>query len=262
MKNDGEDYPEDYDLPKMTWREAEALRLPNAVGLWAVGSCEAHGPHLPLGTDLLIAQRIMDSASNELCDRGYRPLSFPELTLGVTEYAAEFQGTLGISAATLKAIVGEVAAGAARHGLRRLALVNVHLEPAHLEALAAAARAASEGGRITVVAPNPCEPRWARTLGEEFKRGECHAGRFETSLVLDIEPEWVRKRVAAALPPVPIDLAKAMREGRRTFREAGAEKAYFGRPAEASVEEGRELFDRLVAMVVTEVLEKLPLSQC
>ncbi|HUB07941.1 MAG TPA: creatininase family protein [Myxococcales bacterium] len=244
-------------IDSLTWPEAARLAGANALGLWPLGSIEAHGPHLPLATDLFISRAVAARAGERLAARGYAPFLLPELPFGVTRYAAEFSGTLGLSPGTLKSIIGDVAAETGRHGLRRLVLVNNHLEPAQLETLAEAVLAAS-AGPVRVIAPNPCERRWARTLGDEFKRGECHAGSYETSLVI-AGGGRVDTSLAKGLAPVPIDLAKAMREGRKTFREAGADQAYFGRPAEASREEGDALLARLVEMVVAEVLEKLPL---
>jgi creatinine amidohydrolase/Fe(II)-dependent formamide hydrolase-like protein len=51
-----------------------------------------------------------------------------------------------------------------------------------------------------------------------------------------------------------------MREGKRTFGEAGAPEAYFGDPAAASVEEGNDIYARLVAMVVEEVRAAWPVA--
>jgi creatinine amidohydrolase len=250
---------DDIDLGVLTWPEARRLAEPAAIALWPVGSIEAHGPHLPLATDMLISRDVTLRAAWQLEAKGYKPLLLPELPFGVTRYAAEFPGTMGLRESTLIAIIADVAADAARHGLRRLCLVNNHLEPAQLETLAVAAAQVSASGPLKAIAPDACERRWARTLSEEFKRGACHAGRYETSLVLRAQPSLARSQVAAGLTPVPIDLAKAMRAGAQTFGQAGAPEAYFGAPAEATREEGEELLGLLTTMVVTEVLEKLPL---
>jgi creatinine amidohydrolase len=105
-----------------------------------------------------------------------------------------------------------------------------------------------------VAFPDQTEKRWARTLSEEYKRGACHAGSYETSLVLAARPELVRDSERASLPPLPIDLAKAMKAGVRTFGEAGARDAYFGDPAAATRAEGDDLYARLVEMVVTTIV--------
>jgi creatinine amidohydrolase len=102
---------------------------------------------------------------------------------------------------------------------------------------------------------SPLSKRWGRTLSDEFKRGDCHAGRYETSLVLA-----AGGRVSDAhrqLPAVGISLAQAIRGGTATFRAAGMDRAYTGAPAEATREEGDALYEKLVAMVVGEVVEGL-----
>jgi creatinine amidohydrolase len=122
---------------------------------------------------------------------------------------------------------------------------------------AAAQVSGEQGGALRVAFADKTERRFARTLTDEYKRGACHAGSYETSLVLAERPELVRD-VRRELVPVQIDLARAMQEGKRTFVEAGAPEAYFGDPAAATAEEGEWIYARLVDMVVTVVEETWP----
>ncbi|MGQ0723170.1 MAG: creatininase family protein, partial [Candidatus Eiseniibacteriota bacterium] len=85
----------------------------------------------------------------------------------------------------------------------------------------------------------------------------CHAGRFETSIVLAESPELVRES-RASLVPNPSSLSGAIRSGRRTFEEAGGPRAYFGDPAAATPEEGRERIATLGAILEEAVLDALP----
>ena len=85
----------------------------------------------------------------------------------------------------------------------------------------------------------------ALRLGEEFKSGACHAGRYETSLVLAASPFLVEADVAEGLPENPRSLSDAIREGKKTFKEAGGQEAYFGAPALATAAEGTELYDEM-----------------
>jgi len=137
-------------------------------------------------------------------------------------------------------------------------LVSSHLEPEHADALRGAVADVVAAGGAPVAFPDVLEPRWARTLSDEFKRGACHAGAYETSLVLVARPDLVRNVVRAGLAPRDINLAKAMKAGVKTFKEAGAVDAYFGDPAAGTVEEGISLYARLVEMVVTVVRETWP----
>jgi creatinine amidohydrolase len=241
-------------LAEATWidvRELVASSRGEAVVIVPVGATEAHGPHLPLGTDVVIAEGMARRAAVALEGRGYAVAIAPALVYSVTEYAGGFRGTAGIGPEAAAAYLKDVLAGLRRAGFGRICLANAHLEPAHVAVLRAAAAAESD-----VVLADPTERRFARTLTEEFKRGACHAGSYETSLVLAERPELVRNDARAGLRRLDVDLAKAMKAGVRTFQEAGAADAYFGDPAAATIEEGEEIYRRLVDMVVTVITER------
>jgi creatinine amidohydrolase len=241
-------------LATATWTAVRGFldRHPHAVALVPVGATEAHGPHLPLATDVIIAEGTARRALAPLAAAGYPAAIAPAIPYSVTDYAGEFAGTVSLDADAARAQVRAVCRGLMATGFRRVCLVNAHLEPAHVTVLR---EAALESGAALA---DPTERRFARTLTEEFKRGACHAGSYETSLVLAERPELVDDTARAGLAPRPIDLAKAMRAGVKTFVEAGAHEAYFGDPATASLEEGEAIFEQLVAMVVTVVTETWP----
>jgi creatinine amidohydrolase len=105
-----------------------------------------------------------------------------------------------------------------------------------------------------VVFPNVASRRYARRLGVEFASGACHAGAYETSMVLAMAPALVDEGARAPLPEVPIDLARAMRSGATTFREAGGVQAYFGAPAVAVAVEGEAWLEELGAILAEAIL--------
>ena len=240
-------------LAEATWTEVRDLLAahPDAVALVPVGATEAHGPHLPLATDVIIAEGTARRAAAALEAAGRAVAVAPAVVYSVTDYAGDFAGSVSLPAVVATDHLRAVCVGLVRAGFRRVCLVNAHLEPAHVAAL----REAAAG--LDVAVADPTERRFARTLTEEFKRGACHAGSYETSLVLAERPELVRDS-RRALIPKPIDLAAAMRAGIKTFAEAGAAEAYFGDPAAATALEGEAIYARLVDMVVTVVGERWP----
>jgi creatinine amidohydrolase len=240
-------------LADATWTDVRDVLARAPIALVPVGAVEAHGPHLPLATDVIIAEGLVKRAAATLEQRGRTVAIAPPIVYSVTEYGGPFAGTTGISPATAAAHVGDVLDGLARAGFAKIVLANAHLEPAHVETLRAAV-----ASRPHAALADCLERRFARTLTDEFKRGACHAGSYETSLVLAERPELVRDAVRAALAPRPIDLAAAMKQGARTFVEAGAPDAYFGDPAAATAAEGEDIFARLVSMVVAVVDERWP----
>jgi creatinine amidohydrolase len=245
-------------LAELTWTEAAAERARDPIVLVPIGSTEAHGPHLPLATDVILSEELAARAAAALEAAGRAALIAPSVNYAITEYAGEFAGTVSLRAETAVALVADVCASLHAQGFARVCLVNSHLEPAHVASLReACARAAERSGR-RVAFPDQLERRWARTLTDEFKRGACHAGSYETSLVLAARPELVRDAARAALPPLPIDLAKAMKAGIKTFGEAGAPDAYFGDPASATHEEGDAIYALLVTMIVETIRETWP----
>jgi len=67
----------------------------------------------------------------------------------------------------------------------------------------------------------------------------------------------VREQLRRQLEPVPISIAERIREGARSFTEAGGTQAYFGDPRAASREEGEASYDALSNMIVIAVEEAL-----
>jgi creatinine amidohydrolase len=234
-------------LAELTSARLEQLRERRPVALWPVGALEPHGPHAPLGTDTLISIGMCERAAARLADPP--AVVLPPLPFGVTRYGAAFAGAVGISEATLRAIVLDVAAAVAAQGFRRLVVVNNHFEPEQVATLRAAA---DEAGALYL---DLVRRRNAQRLGDEFRRGSCHAGRYETSLVLADAPALVDGEAMAALPAVEVDMPAAIAAGRTDFVAMGMGRAYCGAPAEASAAEGRATFETLTDMLVELVRE-------
>lgn len=227
------------ELAELTWEEVRDLDRSRTIAVLPIGALEAHGPHLPLATDVVIAQAMARAGAARLATRGWSVVLLPALPFTAAPFASAFAGTLSVSADTVTALVLDLARELTRHRFAALAIANGHLDPAHLGALAEAVARAGAERLLPVVSPDVSRKPWAPRLSEEFRSGACHAGRYEGSIVLAERPELVREPIRAGLPPVPASLAAAIRDGKRTFEEAGGARAYFGWPAEATAEEGR-----------------------
>lgn len=246
-------------LAEMTWPEARDAFAAGAVAFLPIGATEAHGPHLPLDTDVHIAVGAADRAAALLASEGTPALVLPPLTYGVSFIGTSFAGTLPLTSETMRALVRDVLVGLDRYGCTAAVIVNSHLEPAHADALRAGLSAAETEtvGRLRAVFPDLREERWAALLSDEFRRGARHAGAYETALMLAQAPETVREDERRELPPVWIDLPARIRAGASTFAAAGATMGYFGDPAVATTAEGVALFDILARIYVTALRERL-----
>ena len=224
------------------------------IALVPVGSTEPHGPHLGLGTDVVISAAACLRAAELLEKRGTMVgVIAPAISYGVTDCATGFSGAVSIPGSVLTQYIAAVCDGLLASGVRHVCLVNNHLEPAH----DAAVRAVLAGREKKVSYACPLTKRWARTLSAEFKSGACHAGRYETSILMAAGPEFVVEELRTRLPAVPISLSEKLAAGVTTFEQMGMEAAYAGDPASASIEEGEQMIQRLGEMVVGEVLEAL-----
>jgi creatinine amidohydrolase len=240
-------------LAEMTWTEVRDVAA-RAVALWPVGATEAHGPHLPLGTDVIIAEEMARRAAEKLSgDRDI--VILPPLAFTPARFAGAFAGTLSIGEQAAMTTIADVARSLASHGVRLLVLVNSHVDPSNLKALHAACEVVTNEGKIRIVFPDKCRKPWVLKLPEEFRRGGAHAGYYETSLVMAARPQLVREGVRKALPKVDVDLGKKIREGATDFHACGGPDAYFGNPAGASVEDGNRFYDILADMIAESVNE-------
>jgi creatinine amidohydrolase len=230
---------------RMTWEEVRDLDRSRVVALLPCGAVEAHGPHLPLATDAIIAEAMARAAAARLHEKGLFAALLPSFPFATAPFAAGFPGTISIAAATVTAIVVDLARELTRQRVAALAIANAHLDPAHLGALAAAVARARDERLLPIVCPDITRKPWASRLTEEFRSGACHAGRYESSIVLATQRDLVREEIRKGLAPNPASLSTAIRSGATTFEEAGGPRAYFGWPADASAEEGRATIETL-----------------
>ena len=238
----------------MTWEDARDAAGPGSVAILPVGAIEAHGQHLPLETDVIIAQAMARAGAGRLAARGLRVVTLPPLTYTAAAFALGFAGTLSLRPETVTATVLDIGGSLTHHGFGVLAIANAHLDPGHLASLDAAVRAIRHDIGMAVAFPNLAAKPWALRLSDEFRSGACHAGQFETSIVLAERPELVREATRAALPPNPASLSRAIRDGRHSFEEAGGARAYFGYPAQATAEEGRSTIE-VLGMILDEAVQ-------
>ena len=213
-----------------------------AVHLLPLGATEPHGPHAPLSTDTLISVGICERAAERLAGE-MAVLVLPAMPYGVTRYGSAFPGTVSIGEQTLRSLVTEIAGS-----VGTLVLVNSHFEPEQVETLR------STGLPLLDLTRR----RNAERLTEEFRSGSCHAGRYETSLVLADRPELVHADRMTALEERHVNMPAAIRDGRTDFLAMGMDQAYCGTPADSTAEEGRETYDILTDMLVELIREVAP----
>jgi creatinine amidohydrolase len=247
----------------MNWGESVFPELGSPVGegpqaaILPLGALEAHGPHLPVGADIWIAEAMARAGQERLEAEGVRAAVLPAMPFAPSPFADEFPGTLSIRPETMRLLLLDLGASLARRGVSVVAFANSHFDPAQVATLRSTAEELREGGAIRVAFPDLTRRGLAARMSEEFRSGACHAGRYETSILLAERADLVREAARRALPPLPVSLVDAMRRGESTFGQAGLELAYCGDPAAATAEEGRALIEELGKILAEAVRAEL-----
>ena len=180
----------------------------STVVLLPVAAIEQHGPHLPVGTDALINEGLL--ATLALRQWATRVLVLPPQVIGHSLEHQAHDGTLTLSAETLLQSWGALAAGVAAVGLRKLILVNTHGGNNSLVHLAAL-RMRSEHKLLAVRANYFALGSPPGLFAAEELRDGLHGGEMETSLMLHLQPQWVRQDRLANFAGLPQQLAASQR---------------------------------------------------
>jgi creatinine amidohydrolase len=214
---------------------------PRQVCLMPVGATEQHGPHLPTGTDTIIANLLCDEVS-----RRTGALILPALSLGASfGHGTTFAGTLSATPEEVAGQVRRTVEWAAYSGVRRLVVVNAHVgNTAALSVAGDHLRFEREDIRVGVVnwwQLNEWVAKEVSADGEDW-----HANRAETSLLLALTPELVDMSKAATADDRD-------RSGDLIFRYTArglSTNGVTGRPSSATLDLGTRLRERVVAALV------------
>jgi creatinine amidohydrolase len=176
-------------LEEMTIEEVGEFRA--EVAVFPLGSTEPHGPHLPYGTDTIIAEGGAGTAVREANARGARVMELPCLPIGNNVNFKAYPLACRMRVETLEAVLCDMADFLVEEGIRKLVFLNAH--GGNVPALQAALRRIHDLHEGELFACG-CSISAFRKPGspEIFNDHSPHAGDYETSLVLHLAPELVR----------------------------------------------------------------------
>jgi creatinine amidohydrolase len=196
-----------------------------------VGTCEQHGPHLPLGCDTIIVERLADDLSAE-----FGVLRAPTVEYGVNVLTERtFSGNASLRRKTLHRALNDLLDTWEAAGMREFILLTAHEHDPHLEALATVV---TSGARVRAV------DVFAMDLRDllEGQTEPMHGDEVDTSLILYLAPELVRMDLAEDYMMSRDELRRYRRGWLRIPRGSPGS---IGRPRLASPEKGRQLYDRI-----------------
>jgi len=203
------------------------LRRPTLIV--PVGTTEQHGPHLPLGCDTIIVERLSDDLS-----AAFSVLRAPTVEYGVHIISRPFPGGAALRHRTLHRVMNElIESWEEGAGVREFVILTAQASEAHLEALSTIR---TEKATVTVV----------DVFGIDFgplldqPGAPIHGGELDTSLLLYLAPEAVRMDLALDFAMTPRMLA-SYRPGHTRHLPQGSPGSV-GYPSLASAQKGEVLY--------------------
>jgi len=231
---------------------AEAAKQAKVVILVA-GAVEAHGEHLPLGTDTLLAWEVAQRAVQQ-----ESALLLPPLAYGVCWSLSYLPGTISLRQETATALYQDILEEIVRNGVDKIVVVNGH--GGNNAALRIACQKVAAKHPVTIVVVN----WWIDLVSEDAVKAletyQGHAGEDETSAVLYVKPDAVRTERAKPHTRYRRYRFYTPERGRLVYGHG-----VHGHPEKASVEKGRLLIEsavqNLVALIRDLKAGKLPIVE-
>jgi creatinine amidohydrolase len=227
-------------LADEAWPDLGAYFEEESLALVPLGSTEQHGPHLPEGTDHIIAEAL----AREAADRtGY--LCTPTVTVGVSPHHRQFHGTMWVDAPAFRDYVESFSENLAYHGIDRIVYVNAH--GGNVDHLREVGRRLHEAETAYAI-----EWMWNDAIpdlvDDLFEHNGPHGGPKETAMIQHIAGELVhddRLEDARDGGLAQFEYDAALKHGARTFYDAidNTENGVLGDQTDATAEKGKRLFD-------------------
>lgn len=200
--------------PPHDWSEIYWPQLANGTGAnWIavlpLAATEQHGPHLPLGTDTMIAQAYLAQV-RELLPENIPATFLPVQTVGISTEHIDYPGTLTLPADV--ALKGWLALGdsVARAGIKKLVMVTSHGGNSAAMSLVAQELRARHGMLAVVTGWQRFGAPEGMFSAQELQHG-IHGGAVETSIMLAAFPQHVRTEQIAAFRSSSADMANDYR---------------------------------------------------
>src|SRR5512136_293124 len=181
-------------MEEMTWPEIkQAIESGFKTAVFAVGSTEQHGPHLPEMTDARIGEDVGERIARKLGNA----LQARTVDVGISEHHLAFAGTISLKPETLSLVLRDYVDSLTRHGFTRIVIIPTHGGNfATVQQAIAAARTKHPGlevvGLTDALALTGLLDRIAGESGISAAESGAHAGESETSMMLALEGGLVR----------------------------------------------------------------------
>jgi creatinine amidohydrolase len=180
-----------YKLDELSSAEFGKIALKNPLVLLPLGAVEEHGAHLPLCTDSVQPEYIVEKVAARLSGT---VLIAPPFRYANCSTTRNFPGTISLSFDALRAVMVDILSELCRNGIRRIVVVTGHAGGAHMAALRIAGESVVQRTTdLKLMVLSDYDIAY-ELKGKEFDARDGHAGTIETSRVMAIKPKLVKKR--------------------------------------------------------------------
>jgi len=239
----------------MSWLEVqEAIEQGYDTVLILLGSIEQHGPHLPINTDELISEELGVRTAEKLDKALVAPIIRP----GCSKHHMEFSGTVSISYKTLKNLVEDYCLAYEKHGFKNIILIPYHggnYDP--IKEFEPELRYKLKKSNLVIIADieksMELMNKGMKDAGIDFEEPIIHSGASETSILLAIREELVRKDRLEKGYTEDIPISNLFAKGLKFFTENGV----LGDPNLASEKAGEIILESISDWYVDEIRAKL-----
>ncbi|MCU0861920.1 MAG: creatininase family protein [Methanomassiliicoccales archaeon] len=176
-------------VEELTSAEFAKFMRKSPVAFVPFGATEAHGPHLPLGTDSLQPEALCDALADRLDG-----LVFPPVRYGHHSSTRNMPGTMALSYDTLRSLTKDILESLERNGVSRAVIVSGHAGSLHLAALRDAAEDFVRRSPMRLMVLTDYDIAYRYPLPEEKDWPDGHGGIVETSRILAIRPDLVKDK--------------------------------------------------------------------
>jgi creatinine amidohydrolase len=220
------------------------------VAILPIGSVEAHGPHLPLITDSIIAEAIAKEVGKRL-----NAFVLPVLHYGTLWSLKDFPGSTWIERDTLTRAIYEIGAVVATHGFKLFVTINAHIgnNDSVREGLRALIK---DYPHLNILMFNPdiiFENARKYVESKPWYKMYYHADEIETSLLLFLAPETVKvDKAIKEYPSIPLNMDYKFIPWRQL-----TSSGVIGDPTMASSDKGKKIFEDVVDKIVEAIKKEI-----
>ena len=240
---------------ELNWKQIQKLDPKKTIFYLIVSPLEEHGPHLPIGTDIITARDVIYESTKILSKKksDLKYVIIPVIPIGSCKFNTDFPGSISVNSKIVRDIVYSFGSSLANYGFNYMIISTFHMALAHLKGIyTAMSKLKNKYGM------NVCEPWSPFFFSNEIKNREpklgfdsskeIHAGFRETSLMKYQYPYLVDESYKK-LQSIYRDLDSPRIVGKK-FKQLGLKDGYIGSPSKADADYGRWFFNEIVNVFV------------